>query len=222
MNLYRSAAAIVLGIAAIGSKSQAAQIPLIPTDVIGGSVAYPGVPFNTGQFNATQILDNQTGIVAEPTQNGYWLNPDNGPADGYIVIDLGAANQISEIDMFNTHNSQFNDRGTGKFAITGANAVVDTGGGNFDISGPSTVILSATLTGQFGDFITDQVFLLSDPGAYRYIRFDALSVAVGGTSCCGANNYGLNEIRLFNTPEPASISLFGIGAAGLVARRRRA
>jgi hypothetical protein len=37
----------------------------------------------------------------------YWLNPDNGPANAYIVIDLGAAYHIVSIDLFNTHNSEF-------------------------------------------------------------------------------------------------------------------
>jgi hypothetical protein len=35
-------------------------------------------------------LDHQTGIITEPAQDGsYWLNSDNGPANAYIVIDLG-------------------------------------------------------------------------------------------------------------------------------------
>lgn len=214
-------------------SAAAAQIVLNPSDVIGGTNSYStapggnpvGYPFNVGQFNATQVLDAQTGPVTEPVQNGYWLNPDGGPADGYIVINLGAPYPIAQIDLFNTHNSSYNDRGTGNFTITGANAVTDTGGGNYDLSGPTTLLLSNTLVAQNGDPIADQSFAVTTGGTYQYIRFDALSVAAitnGGAGCCGANNYGLNEIRVL-TPEPASVALFGLSAVGLfaVARCRR-
>ena len=75
-------------------------------------------------FPASSILDHQTGTINEPTQDGsYWLNSDNGPANAYIVIDLGAAFHLGSFDLFNTHNANFNDRGTGDFSIEASNSI---------------------------------------------------------------------------------------------------
>src|SRR4051812_12435964 len=82
----------------------AAQVPLTPSNVIGGSGSYGG-EFNSGQFNALQILDDQSAIVTEPTQNGFWLNPDGGPANAYITVDLGAYYHLNRFDLFNAHNA---------------------------------------------------------------------------------------------------------------------
>ena len=68
----------------------------------------------SSQYTAASVLDHQNGIINEPNQDGsYWLNSDNGPANAYIVIDLGAAFHLASIDLFNTHNAFYGDRGTG-------------------------------------------------------------------------------------------------------------
>src|SRR5688572_32998920 len=90
------------------------QVVLAPSNVIGGTNTYGGT-FNSGTFNATLIANQQAGSISEPSQSGYWLNPDNGPANAYIVVDLGAAYRIDSLELFNTHNAGFNDRGTGDF-----------------------------------------------------------------------------------------------------------
>ena len=204
------------------------QVTLAPSNVIGGSGSYGGT-FNTGQFNATQILNQQTGSISEPTQTGYWLNPDNGPAAAYIVIDLGAAYQLSSLQLFNTHNSTFNDRGTGNFNFQAGNAVTNLGATGFDLSGSTATVVSGTLVpvNSVNDPIVSQSFNVSDTNTYRYLRFNPTSVATSGTSCCGPNNYGLNEVRAFanvpalGVPEPATFWAFGVGLAGVLALQRR-
>ena len=227
----RLVSAILLVAAVVTPSAEAVQIALTPANVIGGSGSYPGVAFNSGQFNAGLILDKQTGAMGEANQvggdadGGYWLNADGGPAAAYIVIDLGAAYQLDEVELFNTHNAQFNDRGTGRFSITGGNAVTNLGAAGFDLTGSTTLLVLDNLAPevQANDPLNAQAFNITDAGSYRYLRFAPLTVASGGAPCCGANNYGLNEIRFFSTalPEPSVVAMGMIGAASLLMGRRR-
>ena len=203
----------------------AAQIPLSPANVIGFFGQYSGL------FPASAILDHQTGTISEPTQNGsYWLNSDNGPANAYIVIDLGAAFHLGSFDLFNTHNANFNDRGTGAFSIEASNSISPgLFGSGSDLSGLTVTLVSGTLLAASTDPLAQQTFLASDPGSYRYIRFSGHSVATSSTPCCGANTYGLNELRAFDAPgsavpEPATMILLGGGLAvfGLLRKKRAA
>ena len=202
----------------------ASLIPLSPGNMIGFLGAYPG------PFPASSVLDHQTGVITEPAQDGsYWLNSDNGPVNAYIVIDLGAAFRLGSFDLFNTHNANFGDRGTGNFSIEASNAVAPGTGIGMDLSGPIVTLVSGTLlaanpTPLNGPLVA-QTFLSSDAGTYRYIRFSPHSVASFNAPCCGANVYGLNELRAFDAPsgipEPATMALLGVGLAVLGVLRKR-
>ena len=212
------AAIVALSFAAAGAN--AAQVSLTPASVIGSSGYYTGCC----SFQPGNIFDQQTGSVTESFGGGYWLNPDNGPANAFITVDLGAATALGSIELFNTHNGGYNDRGTGSFLIEGSNSVTDLGGGNFALVSPTTIVsgtLAATNSGQAT--VPGQSFAAS--GVYRYISFDPTGVATSGGSCCGANNYGLDELRVFaaSAPEPTSwaLMLVGLGAAGASLRSRR-
>jgi hypothetical protein len=202
-----------------------AQVSLTPANVIGGSATYGG-SWDSGSFNATNILDDQSGTVDDVFGQTYWLNPDNGPANAYIVIDLGAAYRIGSIELFNTHNSGFNDRGTGNFQIRGANSVTPNGANGMQVSGPTTVLVSSTLAAisSANDPIEGETFNVSNTNQFRYIVFEPLTVATSGGSCCGANNYGLNELRVFDAsavPEPGTLSTIGAVGLAIVWRSRR-
>jgi len=191
--------------------------------VIGFLGAYPG------PFPASSILDHQTGTITEPAQDGsYWLNSDNGPANAYIVIDLGAAFQLASFDVFNTHNAFYGDRGTGNFLIQASNSVAPGLGVGLDLSGSVTTVASGTLSAldpSVGPLVALTV-LSTSSGTFRYIRFVPQSVAAFNAPCCGANVYGLNELRVFDVtasavPEPATMALFGVGLAVLGLLRKR-
>jgi hypothetical protein len=205
----------------------AVQITLSPANVIGGSGSYGPNAWNAGGFNATQILDQQTGPVNDIFATNYWLNPDNGPANAYIVIDLGAAFQITSLDLFNTHNANFNDRGTGSFSFEASNSVTNLGANGFDLSGSITNILNGVLAAGTTNPDPAQSFAVSNTNSFRYIKFEPHTVAASGTPCCGTNVYGLTEVRVFgsNVPEPSSMALLGsgllAGLATLTRRRRR-
>jgi hypothetical protein len=178
-------------------------------------------------FPASSILDHQTGTINEPTQDGsYWLNSDNGPGNAYIVIDLGAAFHLASFDLFNTHNANFGDRGTGAFSIEASNSIAPGTGAGSDLSGTVVTLVSGTLLSANPalDPLVAQTFLASDPGSYRYIRFSPHTVASSNTACCGANVYGLNELRAFDSPapEPATMAFLGGGLVVLGLLRKRA
>ena len=199
------------------------QIPLSPGNVIGFLGEYNSL------FPASSILDHQTGTINEPAQDGsYWLNSDNGPANAYIVIDLGAAFHLGSFDLFNTHNAFYNDRGTGAFSIEASNSIAPGSGTGSDLSGSIVTLVSGTLLSASlsSDPLLDQTFVSSDPGSYRYIRFSPHTVAASGQPCCGTNVYGLNELRAFDAPasgvpEPGSIAFLGGGLVVLGMLRKR-
>ena len=207
------------------SAAGAQQIVLAPANVIGGNGSYNGAAEQsafTGSFAANNVLDTQTGTVSEPG-SAYWLNADGGDQDAFIVIDLGQAYQLGTIELFNTHNTQFNDRGTGQFTISGSNSIAPAAAGAYgqDLVG-GTLLVSGTLDDetQAEDPINAQPFTVTNTTAFRYLRFDAETVDAGGTPCCGANNYGLNEIRVFQVPEPTTLGLLSLGGALFLRRRR--
>ncbi|MFN6050269.1 MAG: hypothetical protein ACK47R_05520, partial [Planctomycetia bacterium] len=186
-NLIETGGAVITSGATVNLSEGNAQINLSPANVIGGSATYGGT-FNTGGFNATLVLDKQTGTIgSESFQTGYWLGPD-ATGSNYFVIDLGASVVIKKLEFFNTHNSFYNDRGTLTFHIDASNSIVNSGG--FNLSGETT-LLTGTLAAASDPIIGEVFSLSSNSQSYRYLRFTADAV----------RNNGLNEIRIFGPAE---------------------
>lgn len=163
-------------------------------------------------------------MITESFGDGtYWLASNNGPAVGFISIDLGSAFRLGLFELFNTHNGSVNDRGTGDFEIRGSN---DAGFSTF------TTLVSGTLAAQSSanDPIDAQRFAANSTGQFRYIQFRALSVASAQQICCGIQrNYGLNELRVFSRsavgaiPEPGTwaMMIVGFGFIGGILRQTK-
>jgi hypothetical protein len=202
-------------------SASAAQIILSPANVVGSS----GYNQSCCDFRPGNILDQQTGPVTESFGAGYWLNPDGGPADAYITIDLGAVTRLASVALYNGHNGSFGDRGTGQFAIYGSNSIA---GGQLV---GATLLVNGALTQELAGQspLTAQSFSLS--GSYRYISFNPITAQASSNgffgpyvTCCGSNVYALNELRVFGgVPEPASWAMLmaGFGLIGTMSRRQR-
>jgi hypothetical protein len=214
-------AGIVLSLSCL---TNAGIITLDTSNVIGSTAAY------SANFSADYILDNQSGVITERNQSpndadgGYWLNPNNGTPDAWITIDLGSAYVIDFLELFNTHNAQYFDRGTGDFRILASNSVVDLGSMGFDLAGSVSTLIDSTLLAESGTQagpLTAQSFSVGNTDSFRYLQFNADSVAVGGNPCCGTNVYGLNEIRVTavnEVPVPSTLAIFALGLMGLSLR----
>jgi hypothetical protein len=233
MRITRRFLLAVIAIVLSVSGSNAAQGALINAangkSIIGGTGDIGGGAYNVpSTFSADNITDgqnatpdNDTGTITEPGQDGsYWLGT-QGESTGYLVIDLGTTFTIDQIVLFNTSNWGFQDSGTGNFTVKASNSITNLGALGDDLSGTIVTLASGTLSAQSPVTLVPQSFASADNvNAYRYIRFDALSIAVNGTP----QRVGLNELRLLGTefvPEPTSTSLMIIGIFGVIAARRR-
>lgn len=220
-------AAAVIAVAVLGSAGAfAQQVTLTPTNVVGGSAPYGS------QFDNSFVLDKQTGSITEPDQNpnttdgGYFLAPDAPGGTGvpdFIVIDLGAPYVIDYFHLFNTRNASYRDRGTGDFTITASNTLTDLTTGTNDQGTPiaSGRLAAEDYTDLANDTLAAQLANVTSTTPYQYIRFNALNVAAvtpyGGNTI---DPVGLNEIRVFQVPEPGSLALLGLGLCALARRRR--
>lgn len=213
--------------------SHAAQIMLSNSSLIGGSGSWHSELWDStaiigGGLNAFHIVDNQTGTISESAAplthaGNYWLGR-QGTLNEHLVIDLGDSYYIDQIDLFNTHDTGWNDRGTKDFKIFASNSVTLVNANvDYNLTG-AIELLSGTLTNHWtsADPIEADTFAVNNGGnAYRYLRFEATNyyIPAGGPANQGA---GLNEIRVFGTPEPSRMVLLSLGVGTLILRRRRA
>ena len=219
---FRKAAALgILTLLAFGAGNARALLILNSNNVIGGDGAFYDVSYKTGVYNAYHVVDNQTGPINEVVGN-YWLGQQRGLSQ-YFVLDLGATYSILEIDLFNTHNTGYNDRGTVNFHVDAANSVAFVNSTvDYDLVSP-VQILSGTLTQRdsANDPIVADVYTsangLSQGTEYRYLRFTADNF---NPNYAGDGGSGLNEIRVL-VPEPSTLVLLAFGALWLSHSRQR-
>lgn len=217
---------LCLSLVLIALPLSAQQIVLNVGSVIGGGPTYGSATYNTGSNPASLAVDEQTGAINVETElrNNYWLGPD-GVATSYFVLDLGAAYQLDQIDLFNTHNWESMDRSTKDFTIQASNSVtfVDAAMGYNLLSG--VTILSGILPFTSDDPPGANVFtaangLNTGNVAYRYVSFTFDSYR--GIDDSVGHSGGLHEIRLYAVPEPSTYAaLAGAIALGLTLVRRR-
>jgi hypothetical protein len=220
-------------IAYAGFVNVANNAPIIGGGGDGEAGAYNSTTSNFSTDNVTDgqnaSPDNNTGTLTEAfADDSYWLGP-TFSSTGYFVIDLGAATNIVQVHLFNTSNGHARDRGTGNFTVKASNSITaGPAGTGMDLVSPVTLVSSTLLPGNHTatagqQAVLDQLFIPSDTlTAYRYVRFDALSILTPSGSTSG-NGTGLDEIRLL-VPEPTSaavVMLFGCAAVSRAAGRRR-
>jgi hypothetical protein len=208
-----------------GTANAQIQVALTPTSVIGGSGSFGPNFFNTGPFSAGFVFDNQSALVIpEPNQfaadadGGYWLGKE-GDVTEFFVVDLGSVLPIISVDVYNTHNAFYNDRGTRDFQIFGSNTIAplvsgEPGAGGFDLVAP-TLLTSGTLLFQtFQDDPIEPQTFTTGSGNFRYLRFQTLNEnPPGGVG--GFSGVGLNELKVFSNAQPTAAP--EAGTLGLLA-----
>ena len=176
--------------------------------VINASGHYPNLTFNQAapagnDFRAQRATDGSDTDVYSGT---YWLGREQTPNEWFIV-DLGAPVALKQLLLRNTHNTQYNDRGTLSFRVFAA-AAVD--GSNLLVS--PVQILSGTLASVASQApIIAQAFSAQNgltPTTARYLKFESLTAT--------NNNAGLNEFEVYAAftgtpttinPHPAEVPL---------------
>jgi hypothetical protein len=202
----------------VGLSAWAQQLPLSESNVIGSSGS------RSGESVASNIFDQQVGTPTDVAGN-FWLSPNEpNPLGAFITIDLGQAYRLDSISLFNTHNDFFYNRGTGQFQILGGNTVVDLGGSNFQLTGTTSTLISGSLSAVWTSNPPEVQFQVTDPGSYRYLAFQPLTVASANPPPT-PTSFGLNEMRVVVSAVPeastSAMMLAGVAVVGWLAARRR-
>jgi len=154
---------------------------------------------------------NDAGTIGEVFHDGsYYLGAD---PSGYFILDLGSAQPVYAIDLFNTNNGTVNDRRTGAYSITASNSISAGTFTTITLSGSITNLASGSLVPDSSP-LDPQAATLSTQQYFRYLRFDI-------TQGAGTFGPGLNEVRVFN-PEPSTALVLVAGCVALARRRRLA
>ena len=217
------------------TTSNAAPIALTDASVIGGNTSLEGEwDTDPNVFGGGNITD---GDKSEDSPDSMWLaNASNETnEEAYLVIDLGDSYLIDQIDLYNTHNRQFNNYSTNAFRIEASNAVVDLGNpDDFDLAGNVSTILSGNILRTTGEdpvtTVTSFTSFTGHPeGAVRYLKFVSITghhnLPPGPEEDYHNDLRGLNEIEVSGTqaapvPEPSTLVLGVLGLLGFTRRRR--
>ena len=162
----------------------------------------------TETFPASNITDGRFDDTGSPGNWSFWLTP-NGQV-GSATIDLGSLYSISSFQLQNTHNRDYNDRGTNAFDIS-----VSSDGINF-----TPLVTDSFATWPSIPIVTESTFA---PTTGEYVKFNI-------DSFYGSSG-GLNELQVFGTPAPAAVPeasttvslglLLAFGMAGLLLARKK-
>jgi len=144
----------------------------------GISVYSEDTSYDANRFPAEYVLTKL--LEGSMTQRDYWLLP-SGVVDEGFVLDMGTVYDLSSIILWNTKNTNYNDRGTENFEL------------NLSIDAEDwTTIGDGTLTDVRNLVQTPDDFAFSGRG--RYLQFIVKSYYGSGA--------GLQFIEVFGEPAP--------------------
>jgi hypothetical protein len=173
---------------------------------------------HSAPFSASNTLDGLTlegltniGDAVRPAghQNNHWITP-NGALNSVITFDLGGTYDLTNMEVLNTSNTNWNDRETDTFTVETS---ID-GGTSYSV--PSSAITLQDYTLGFQNVPIDE-------SGVTHVRLNVTNDPGAGTDTGTADTaVGLNEVRFYQVPEPSSAILLGLGSAIFLRRKRRA
>jgi len=176
----------------------------------------------SGQYSSAFDVSKVTDMRLDEEYAGvmsYWIGRNNTPNE-FFTLDLGGLFLIDGIELQNTHNRGYNDRGTREFEIW---AATEVDGAN-NLINPQ-LILDSVMANRWGTGY-DIPFDVFSAAAGDFAAFEGRYVQFVANSYWGVSS-GLNEIRLmgFYIPEPSTFLIWALGLAATAwyawRRRRR-
>ncbi len=184
------------------------------TNVALGKATTASTFYSSGTevFPSANITDGLTTDGGSPSNWSFWLSSEGQNAGSWVQVDLGSTFGVTSLNLFDSHNRGYNDRGTDAFTIS-----VSTDGVHFT-NVADGAFTTAQWLNQTADVVTFDAAVLA-----RYVRLTADSTygdQAGGTG----RSAGLAEMQVMAVPEAStsSMALAGLGLLGFVAMRRKA
>jgi hypothetical protein len=227
-----SASVVPLGLVLVslpGASALADSIFSPGDQILGGrddtgtnsfQIGVVGTTGNTNNWPAAETpnlaIDGTAGkyLNFAQTFTGFLVHPNFNGGNGSVAtsMKLWTANDAVERDP-------------SSYLILGSNDTLDFGATTFDLSGFTQVATGSLAlpsgrnnTGTLLDANSQTVSFSNLNGYKNYlVVFPTIKNAPGT-----ANSMQIGEIELLAVPEPGSLAVLGIGALGLLARRRRA
>lgn len=244
-----AAAGLALGVTAV---TQAGLINTYPTGSTSNIVATASSEINSNNLAKLTLTTNNNGgavefdpgVLDDPTDGteatgtqAAWRATNTtaaGAASEWIQWDLGASYQLDVIRVWNYNDSSRYASGIRTLDIYLSNVAVPgdpegAGAANWTHWAVNATLPVATALASYTGFDLETVVGSSLPaGAFRFVRFEVNSTFIGdginvGGGTLGGQNASLSQIEFFElVPEPASLTLMGLGGLLILTRRRAA
>jgi hypothetical protein len=178
----------------------------------GDANRQPGVTIDDVGMTWTDPLNDSTlaSSTHDSQSNDFW-HANEPVANVWIAFDLGAEVDLKTMVVWNLHafdvNSHENVRGLKEYNLILCDSTLD-------FSDPMGTMASATVASfnnltlqqaSADQFITGEVVDVADTAGVQYVIIDVIS------NYDGSNYAGLSAVRFTAVPEPATLTLLGMG-----------
>jgi len=153
--------------------------------------------YNSAQgevFPLQNITDGRVNDTGIPGDWSFWINPNESPTTGF-VIDLGESKEIDCIQLLNTRNRQYGDRGTRDFRVS----VADESKAFQKLGYGKLSRIKQELSADSSPPVETFVFA---PMEARYVKVEIISFYATPNYTGSA---GLNEMRVFGSSTPRNV-----------------
>jgi hypothetical protein len=193
-------------LALVAMAGQLAAATITTNVALRGTVVDVSAIYSTA-YPVSSVIDNNLNEGTNAPVS-YWLAP-NGSTNAYFILDLRGTFPIESIVLYNTHNRQAYDRGTGPFVIFGGNAIQPRppSSGRVDMYYPFDADVNDYGTNHLNGTFYDLLLNPLDPTAS--LSTDVPSARTNDTHSLGFSGGGeFVEIMDLNQPTTYSISVW--------------